>query len=54
VLGSAQFPAHAAGYRALLRWLRGFGELLLVGVEGTGVYGAGLDDARLNLPRPAR
>jgi transposase len=42
VLGSAQFPTDAAGYRALLRWLRGFGTLLLVGVEGTGVYGAGL------------
>jgi transposase len=42
VLGSAQFAADAAGYRALLAWLRGFGQLLLVGVEGTGVYGAGL------------
>lgn len=42
VLGSAPFPADAAGYRALLAWLRGFGTLVLVGVEGTGVYGAGL------------
>jgi transposase len=42
VLGSAQFPATAAGYAALLAWLRAFGTLLLVGVEGTGVYGAGL------------
>lgn len=42
VLGSAQFAADAAGYRALLAWLRGFGTLLLIGVEGTGVYGAGL------------
>jgi len=42
VLGSAQFAADAAGYRALLAWLRAFGTLLLVGVEGTGVYGAGL------------
>jgi len=42
VLGSAQFPADAAGYRALLAWLRAFGTLVLVGIEGTGVYGAGL------------
>ncbi len=42
VLGSAQFTADAAGYAALLAWLRGFGPLALVGIEGTGVYGAGL------------
>lgn len=34
-LGTAQFPATAAGYRQLLRWLRGFGEVGRVGVEGT-------------------
>jgi len=42
ILGSAQFPATATGYAALLAWLRTFGNLVLVGVEGTGVYGAGL------------
>lgn len=42
VLGSAQFAADADGYRALSAWLRRFGTLLLVGIEGTGVYGAGL------------
>lgn len=42
LLGSRQFPASASGYRALLRWLRSFGPLALVGVEGTGAYGAGL------------
>lgn len=42
VLGSAQFPTTTAGYRALLDWLRGFGVLVLVGIEGTGVYGTGL------------
>lgn len=42
VLGSVQFPADGAGYRSLLRWLRAFGALMLVGVEGTGAYGAGL------------
>ncbi|HVF20910.1 MAG TPA: transposase [Mycobacteriales bacterium] len=49
VLGSAVFPATAAGYRALLGWLRGHGRVVLVGVEGTGVYGAGL--ARVPSPR---
>ena len=42
VLGTQQFPATAAGYSALLAWMRGFGSLLRVGVEGTGAYGAGL------------
>ncbi|GAA1576889.1 IS110 family transposase [Dactylosporangium maewongense] len=42
VLGTEQFPATAAGYTALLAWMRGFGRLGRVGVEGTGAYGAGL------------
>lgn len=42
VLGAAQFPARPAGYAALLGWLAGFGTIRLVGIEGTGVYGAGL------------
>jgi transposase len=42
VLGVESFEADAAGYRALLEWLRSFGALVLVGVEGTGSYGAGL------------
>ncbi|WP_433384968.1 IS110 family transposase [Actinoplanes sp. CA-142083] len=42
VLGTEQFPATAAGYQALLAWMRGHGRLWRVGVEGTGVYGAGL------------
>lgn len=41
-LGCAQFAATATGYRELLSWLRSFGTLVLVGVEGTGAYGAGL------------
>ncbi|MDY0816848.1 IS110 family transposase [Kitasatospora purpeofusca] len=41
-LGAEQFEATAAGYRKLLAWLRSFGTLVLVGVEGTGAYGAGL------------
>ena len=42
VLGDREFPATAAGYRALLAWLRSFGRVVKVGVEGTGSYGAGL------------
>jgi transposase len=42
LLAHRQFPADAGGYRALTAWLRGFGDLRLVGVEGTGSYGAGL------------
>ena len=41
-LAQQWFPATRAGYAALLTWLRGFGMLLGVGVEGTGSYGAGL------------
>jgi transposase len=42
LLGDQQFAATAAGYRLLLAWLRSFGRLAKVGVEGTGTYGAGL------------
>jgi transposase len=42
LLGVQSFETTPAGYRALLDWLRGFGEVELVGVEGTGSYGAGL------------
>jgi transposase len=43
VLGTEQFPADQPGYEALLAWLRSFGPVLTVGVEGTGAYGAGLN-----------
>ncbi len=42
VLGTEQFPTTAAGYRRLLRWMRTFGRLDRVGVEGTGTYGVSL------------
>ncbi|WP_425297397.1 IS110 family transposase [Nocardia abscessus] len=42
VLGTCVFTADAQGYVALLDWMRGFGRLVRIGVEGTGVYGAGL------------
>jgi len=42
LLGVREFPATAAGYADLLSWLGGFGTVALVGIEGTGSYGAGL------------
>jgi transposase len=42
VLGTRQFPANTPGYIALLDWMRTFGQLGRVGIEGTGAYGAGL------------
>jgi hypothetical protein len=42
LLGVREFPATAAGYGRLLGWLGGFGTVCLVGIEGTGSYGAGL------------
>ena len=42
LLGVESFPTTPRGYRALLSWLRGWGEVELAGVEGTGSYGAGL------------
>lgn len=41
-LGHKEFPTTPAGYAALRAWLESFGPLELVGVEGTGMYGAGL------------
>jgi transposase len=42
LLGVREFAATTAGYARLLDWLAGFGTVALVGIEGTGSYGAGL------------
>ena len=42
LLGTESFSTDAAGYKALLSWLEGFGDVTKIGVEGTGSYGAGL------------
>jgi transposase len=42
VLATGSFPTTTDGYRALLDWMGSHGELVSVGVEGTGSYGAGL------------
>ncbi len=36
------FEVSLAGHRELLAWLGGFGTVVLVGIDGTGSYGAGL------------
>src|SRR6266705_477905 len=41
-MGGREFPATATGYAQLLGWLGGFGGIALVGVEGSGSYGAGI------------
>ena len=41
-LGHASFPTTPAGYRRRWRWTAKHGRVVAVGVEGTGVYGAGL------------
>ena len=42
LIGSESFGADAAGYRSALTWLRQFGQVVKVGIEGTGTYGTGL------------
>jgi transposase len=42
LLATATFATTTIGYRQLHRWLCEFGEVLAVGVEGTGSWGAGI------------
>jgi transposase len=42
LMGTASFPTTRHGYRRLLRWMQSHGELVNVGVEGCGSWGAGL------------
>lgn len=42
LLGDEEFPATAKGYQQLLVWMQRHGTVSVVGVEGTGSYGAGL------------
>jgi transposase len=41
-LGGETFAATAVGYRAFHRWLVAFGEVVVVGVEGSSSYGIGV------------
>ena len=42
LLGVAEFPTTSSGHKELLAWLKAFGPLAKVGIEGTSSYGAGL------------
>ena len=42
LLGVESFTADSAGYENLLGWLVGLGEVIRIGVEGTGSWGVGL------------
>ncbi|GAB6857838.1 IS110 family RNA-guided transposase [Microbacterium xylanilyticum] len=61
VMGTHSFSTTRAGYRALLAWVHSHGELVRIGIEGTGSYGAGLtrhlaknDVVVLEVDRPDR
>jgi len=42
LLDTGSFPTTVAGYRHLWRWMCGHGDVVAVGIEGTGAWGAGL------------
>ena len=42
IIATGSFSTTRAGYRALIRWVRTFGDVVRVGVEGTGSYGTGI------------
>ena len=42
LLDTASFPATARGCRTRTGWVTSFGEVLAIGVEGSGSWGAGL------------
>ena len=41
-LGHREFPANDSGYQDLLDWVQSYGEVLAIGVESTGSFGATL------------
>ncbi|HNM92560.1 MAG TPA: IS110 family transposase [Mycobacterium sp.] len=45
LLSDAEFCTNPTAYWAAICWARSFGEILAVGVEGTGSYGAGITQA---------
>jgi hypothetical protein len=42
ILGTRCFATTRQGYRQMIDWMRSFGELLRIGIESSGSYGAGL------------
>jgi transposase len=45
LLGHREFPANDHGYQDLLEWMRGHGDVVAIGVESTGSFGASLTRA---------
>ena len=45
LLGHREFPATDRGYQSLLVWMRSQGQILAIGVESTGSFGATLTRA---------
>ena len=45
LLGHREFPANDDGYQDLLEWMRGRGDVVAIGVESTGSFGATLTRA---------
>jgi transposase len=45
LLGHREFPANDDGYQDLLEWMRGHGDVVAIGVESTGSFGATLTRA---------
>ena len=54
LFGVEYFETTREGYKKLLAWLEGFGAVVLVGVEGTSSYGAGLTRHLLGEPGAIR
>ena len=48
LLGVESFPTTSGGYEELLGWLGRFGPIAVIGIEGTGSYGAGLARSAIN------
>ena len=46
-LGDREFPTTRAGYRRALAFLESFGEVSVIGIEGTSSYGIGITQAAL-------
>jgi transposase len=42
LLGHRNFPANKGGYKALLEWMRSHGQIVAIGIESTGSFGATL------------
>lgn len=42
ILATLKIPTDTGGFKQLLTWVESFGKIIVIGIEGTGSYGAGL------------